>query len=201
MRLEERGFTNIFEVDNKIKEMVSFPGGRGGVQGSGYSGLYNGYRGYPDRLPETCHDCEHKVEPTTNYLDDEHDSVAWMDIGLPITQKIDPAKIPKLEKEAELSTKSTTTSRSQTALAYMPYQPFSNYMPTYAPTYHFASYNLAGAGYGYTGGSFLPSLPQNLYSVNQSFFAPMFFPGYASSTSSTSSGRATPLPDNHECGG
>jgi hypothetical protein len=42
--------------------------GRGGFEDSSYSNVYNGYRGFPERLTEI----------------QEHPSVSWKDAGLPI---------------------------------------------------------------------------------------------------------------------
>jgi len=105
-RLEQIGFTSVYEIDNKLKEMASPPGGCGGFQGSNYqaetNGYYLGYRGYPGRLPNASVPSTIKIATVTTHIENENDSVSWMDTGLPITQKIDPKKIPKL-KEAEPS--------------------------------------------------------------------------------------------------
>ena len=45
--LELLGFTNVYEMDNPLKEEEAYPGGRGGFQGTNYKNVYNGYRGYP----------------------------------------------------------------------------------------------------------------------------------------------------------
>jgi rhodanese-related sulfurtransferase len=103
-RLEQMGFTSVYEIDNRLKELASPPGGCGGFQGSNYqaetNGYYLGYRGYPGRLPNASVPSTIKVATITAQIENENDSVSWMDTGLPITQKIDPKKIPKL-KEAE----------------------------------------------------------------------------------------------------
>ena len=101
-RLEQLGFTRVYEIDNRLKELASPPGGCGGFQGSNYqaetNGYYLGYRGYPGRLPNASVPSTIKVATITAQIENENDSVSWMDTGLPITQKVDPKKIPKLEK-------------------------------------------------------------------------------------------------------
>ena len=102
-RLEQIGFTRVYEIDNRLKELASPPGGCGGFQGSNYqaetNGYYLGYRGYPGRLPNASVPSTIKVATITAQIENENDSVSWMDTGLPITQKVDPKKIPKLKKE------------------------------------------------------------------------------------------------------
>ena len=173
LRAEKLGFTNIYEVDNRLKELASFPGGRGGVQGSGYKGLYDGYRGYPERLGIVCVDCEHKVEGCTDCLNDEHDSVAWMDLGLPITQKTDPLKIPKLKKAGTQSSKNATNFSSQAILASTPYQSLFSYsMPNYHTfSYSFPSYGLAIAGSQFPSFGFLGNTYQTLFYAQNRFFS------------------------------
>jgi rhodanese-related sulfurtransferase len=184
LRAEEQGFTNIYEVDNKLKELASFPGGRGGVQGSSYKGLYDGYRGYPGRLSIVCVDSEHKAEGCSDCIDDEHDSVAWMDLGLPITQKIDPLKIPKLKKSGTQSSKNVTNSSSQAILPFMPYQSLLCYgIPNYHTfSYSFPSYGLAMAGSHFPSFGFLGNTYQTLFYAQNTLF-----PGFSSSQSSESS--------------
>jgi len=101
-RLEQLGFTRVYEIDNKLKELASPPGGCGGFQGANYqtetNGYYYGYSGYPGRLPSGSTPSSIKVATVTDRIENENDSVSWMDTGLPITQKIDPEKIPKLKK-------------------------------------------------------------------------------------------------------
>ncbi|MEW6379189.1 MAG: rhodanese-like domain-containing protein [bacterium] len=100
-RLEQRGFTRVYEIDNKLRELTANPGGHGGFQGANYlgeSGAYNGYRGYPGRLPAGPGPASIKVAIASDLIEHENDSVSWMDTGLPVTQKIDPKKIPKLKK-------------------------------------------------------------------------------------------------------
>ncbi|MGA1844784.1 MAG: rhodanese-like domain-containing protein [bacterium] len=122
LQLEENGFTNIYEVDNKLKESASFPGGRGGFQGSGYKGMYNGYRGYPGRFSCDEATVHHRVVEYTYAITDENDSVSWTDMGLPMTQRVDPQKIPKVKKTSQ--TTKTASSTSSTALSsFMFYQP------------------------------------------------------------------------------
>jgi len=94
---EELGYTNVYEIDNYLTEAIDPPGGRGGFQGSSANSReqFAGYRGYPKRIKGK--PVYGKVplevlikawEPKT-----EEDSVAWMDIGLPLTQKLDPTLI------------------------------------------------------------------------------------------------------------
>lgn len=83
-QLETAGFLNVYEIDNYMND-----GGRGGFQGSGYSGSYGGYRGYPERLPSNMAPHKIKVKLDSNRITNPDDSVAWMDSGLPITQEID----------------------------------------------------------------------------------------------------------------
>jgi len=101
-RLEQLGFTSVYEIDNRLKELASPPGGCGGFQGSNYqaetNGYYYGYTGYPGRLPSGSTPSSIKVATVTDQIENENDSVSWMDTGLPITQKVDPKKIPKLKK-------------------------------------------------------------------------------------------------------
>jgi rhodanese-related sulfurtransferase len=96
-RLEDLGYTNVYEIDNFLKEISSYPGGNGGFQGSNYSNNYNGYRGYPDRLPVNSSPWKTTLETKTYRINNPDDSVSWMDTGLPITQKIDPEMIPTIE--------------------------------------------------------------------------------------------------------
>lgn len=92
--LESLGYTDVYEIDNEVKEAadetagtaVSKRGGRGGFQGSSSNcpAPYEGYRGWPNRVtPGT----------VTTALTDKNQSVSWMDTGLPITQKFDIQKI------------------------------------------------------------------------------------------------------------
>lgn len=90
-QLEDLGYTNVYEIDNILKEMENGTGGNGGFQGSSYSNKYDGYRGYPERLPSE------SVATDTDEIKTPNDSVSWMDIGLPVTQKIDPRKVPKIK--------------------------------------------------------------------------------------------------------
>ncbi|MFV9692085.1 MAG: rhodanese-like domain-containing protein, partial [Desulfobacteria bacterium] len=97
--LERLGFTNLYEIDNYLKEREKEDsvGGRGGFQGTSYKNTYDGYRGHPERLPENNSVWKITVETYTEDINNTEDSVSWMDIGLPITQKIDPYLIPTLE--------------------------------------------------------------------------------------------------------
>jgi rhodanese-related sulfurtransferase len=138
-QLEERGFTSIYEVDNRLKELSSFPGGRGGFQGSGYKGLYDGYRGYPGRL--TCDESRalHRVATYTDAITDGEDSVAWMDLGLPMTQRLDPRMIPKLNKASQtLKTASVTQSPASSSFTFFqpqlfPLQGAGFFTPSFSP--------------------------------------------------------------------
>jgi rhodanese-related sulfurtransferase len=94
-RLEELGYTNVYEIDNPLKEISNHLGGNGGFQGSDYKGAYDGYRGYPDRLPVNSNPWKITVETKTYKINNPDDSVSWIDTGLPVTQKIDLDKIPQ----------------------------------------------------------------------------------------------------------
>ncbi len=102
-RLEQLGYTNVYEIDNKLKEISSYPGGYGGFQGSPYNDMYNGYKAYPDRLPAGY------VKTVTSDIDNEDYSVSWMDTGLPITHKTDPQRIPKIVKKEASPSYNTLT--------------------------------------------------------------------------------------------
>lgn len=123
-RLEQMGFTSVYEVDNILKELASPPGGCGGFQGANYqaetNGYYLGYRGYPGRLPSGSVPSSIKVATITAQIENENDSVSWMDTGLPITQKVDPKKIPKLEKAKPLPTTPTTPGDNKNNLNNLP---------------------------------------------------------------------------------
>lgn len=98
-RLEdELHFTNVYEMDNllKEKESESSKGGCGGFQGSNYGNVYEGNRGYPERLPVNSSPKKITVETVTEEINNADDSVSWLDTGLPITQKVDPNLIPTL---------------------------------------------------------------------------------------------------------
>ena len=58
-RLEGLAYTNVYEIDNPLREQSNYPGGSGGFQGTSYSGAYDGYRGYPKRFLAT----EIPIEP------------------------------------------------------------------------------------------------------------------------------------------
>ncbi len=94
--LEESGFYNVYEIDNYLDD-----GGRGGFQGTGYSNSYQGYRGYPRRLPVTGYPDTVKVKYFSQQITNPDDSVSWMDSKLPVTQKIDPSKILTLGPDPE----------------------------------------------------------------------------------------------------
>lgn len=62
-------FDAIYEIDQPDGKS-----GRGGFEGTSYSNVYNGYRGFPERLTEI----------------QEHPSVSWKDTGLPIKTSVNP---------------------------------------------------------------------------------------------------------------
>ena len=92
-RLETLDFTNVYELDNALKEEENGYGGCGGFQGTNYSNTYDGYRGHPERLPENNSPWEITIETVTKDINNAEDSVSWKDTGLPITQKVDPSLI------------------------------------------------------------------------------------------------------------
>ena len=96
-RLETLGFTNVYELDNALKEEENGYGGCGGFQGTNYSNTYDGYRGHPERLPENNSPWKITVESVTEDINNAEDSVSWKDTGLPITQAVKPDLIPTLE--------------------------------------------------------------------------------------------------------
>ena len=104
LRLEDIGYTHVYEVDNELKELNSESGGRGGVQGTSYKNSFNGYRGFPGRLPAINGGVLVHIATDTNSIQDENDSVAWMDLGLPVTQKIDSSKYLRKYKRISNST-------------------------------------------------------------------------------------------------
>jgi rhodanese-related sulfurtransferase len=96
--MEGIGFTNVYEVDNVLKEAENGRGGRGGFQGTSYGSDYDGYRGYPDRLPYNQSPNKVTVQTSKNRIRNPESSVSWMDTGLPITQDLSNAVIPILEQ-------------------------------------------------------------------------------------------------------
>jgi rhodanese-related sulfurtransferase len=62
-------FDEIYEIDQPDGKS-----GRGGFEGTTYGNVYNGYRGFPDRVT----------------FFQEHESVAWKDAGLPIKIGVKP---------------------------------------------------------------------------------------------------------------
>ncbi len=138
-RLEQLGFTSVYEIDNRLKELASPPGGCGGFQGSNYqaetNGYYYGYTGYPGRLPSGSTPSSIKVATVTDQIENKNDSVSWMDTGLPITQKVDPKKIPKLKK---VDPPPTQPSDNKTNL------PGTNLIGTNLTGNNFAGTNLVG---------------------------------------------------------
>ncbi|MGA1791555.1 MAG: rhodanese-like domain-containing protein [bacterium] len=132
-RLESLGYTEVYEIDNNLKESAAYPGGIGGFEGAGYNNAYGGYTGYPGRLDGGSLGIT--LETVSLDIDNENDSVSWMDTGLPVTKKADPDKIPKLEKTESQSEKK---SASQAVMPYMIYPWLTNY--TFQPAYPAAIY-------------------------------------------------------------
>jgi hypothetical protein len=62
-------FDAIYEIDQ-----LDGKSGRGGFEGTSYSNVFNGYRGFPGRLTEI----------------QDHPSVSWKDAGLPIKTSVNP---------------------------------------------------------------------------------------------------------------
>ena len=62
-------FEAIYEIDQPDGKS-----GRGGFEGTSYSNVFNGYRGFPERLTEI----------------QDHPSVSWKDAGLPIKTSVNP---------------------------------------------------------------------------------------------------------------
>ncbi len=109
MKLESLGFTNVYELDNALKEAENDKGGRGGFQGTSYDSSYDGYRGYPYRLPYNRSRKQITVQISTDRIRNPESSVSWMDTGLPITQALSDAIIPALdEQQTGLYTSNTT---------------------------------------------------------------------------------------------
>jgi rhodanese-related sulfurtransferase len=94
--LEEIGFTRIYELDNALKDAENGTGGRGGFQGTSYGSDYEGYRGYPARLPYNQSPNKVTVQTITDRIRNPESSVSWMDTGLPVTQDLSKAVIPVL---------------------------------------------------------------------------------------------------------
>lgn len=97
--LEGIGFNNIYELDNILKEEENGKGGRGGFQGTSYDNVYEGYRGYPARLPHNRSPHKVTVQTRTDRIKNPESSVSWMDTGLPVTQDLTDAIIPVLSSE------------------------------------------------------------------------------------------------------
>lgn len=90
--LETLGYTDVYEIDNPLKEVEDYPGGSGGFQGSsGVDPNEKGYRGYPERLPGPGPGVTLEIDK--GEIDNKNDSVSWMDTGLPMTQTVDKDKI------------------------------------------------------------------------------------------------------------
>lgn len=201
LQLEKNGFTAIYEVDNKLKELSNFPGGRGGFQGSGYNGLYKGYRGYPGRF--TCDEstAHHRVETYTQAITDENDSVAWMDMGLPMTQRINPEKIPRLKKASQ-TTKNTSSTPSPAPSSFMFYQPLQQFTRQGAGFFplSFAPYTMTFMNLAYTS-PFTGTLSMFNFPTAQGI---LYAPGFQSMTLPqpvTRSPQPSSPSDPSECGG
>ena len=126
--IEEIGYLDVYEIDNILKELTNPPGGCGGFEGSDYNGLFNGYKGYPDRINSNeniSSQIEIKVQFISDEIENENDSVAWMDSGLPITHKINTNLIPKIKK-IELS-KPNNNINSRPPVPFTNYQVFPDY--------------------------------------------------------------------------
>jgi rhodanese-related sulfurtransferase len=65
--------TTLFEAFYEI-DQPDGKSGRGGFEGTSYSNVYNGYRGFPERLTEI----------------QDNPSVSWKDTGLPIKTSVNP---------------------------------------------------------------------------------------------------------------
>jgi rhodanese-related sulfurtransferase len=91
--LNSIGYTNVYEIDNKLAEggTVNVKGGKGGFQGPSIAGEYNGYRGWPGRVSSYL--SPYPAQDPDWTPGDATQSVSWMDTGLPVTQKLDPTKI------------------------------------------------------------------------------------------------------------
>ena len=60
-------------------------GEHGGFQGNSYGSDYDGYTGYPARLPHNQNPRKVTVQTSTDRIRNPESSVSWMDTGLPIT--------------------------------------------------------------------------------------------------------------------
>jgi len=116
-RLESRGYTNVYEIDNRLLETTIYPGGHGGFQGSCYKDAYEGYMGYPGRMEDG--NSAISVETVTDNIDSVDDSVSWMDTGLPVTYLADPDKIPKKAVPPEKTEKSKPQSQVPVYVPWM----------------------------------------------------------------------------------
>ncbi|MGA1839313.1 MAG: rhodanese-like domain-containing protein [bacterium] len=166
-RLETLGFTNVYEIDNKLKEASHFPGGiGGGFQGTSYNGLYDGYKGYPYRTDNGPADIS--LETISDNIVNENDPVSWMDTGLPITHKNDPNKIPKIAKDEspKKSNNTNVTLQTQKIMPFMNYQwPAGLILQTTFPSSFYQSSPI-GSMVHY-GQQFLSSATYNFYQANQ----------------------------------
>ncbi|MBU0944519.1 MAG: hypothetical protein KJ804_13185 [Proteobacteria bacterium] len=95
--LETEGFTNVYEIDNALKQEDPDANAHGGFEGSNYGNDYNGYRGYPERLLKSNSPRQFDVVTVTEDIKNAEDSVSWKDRGLPTTQKVDLSLILTLE--------------------------------------------------------------------------------------------------------
>jgi rhodanese-related sulfurtransferase len=90
--LETIGYTEVYEIDNKLAEEAAPPGGKGGFQGGSLAaGDYKGYRGWPGRVDYS--GVGFNIKDPDQTPNDASQLVSWMDTGLPMTQKLDSTKI------------------------------------------------------------------------------------------------------------
>lgn len=178
-QLDDLGFTDVYEIDNYLKEASSYPGGCGGFEGATYDGL-DGYTGYPGRPTQ--------VAMYTGDIQDENDSVSWKDSGLPITYKTNPDKILELPKKS----RSSSSSKSSSFSFYSGYG-FSGYYNSYS--YNPSFYSPSNYNFSYP--SFDTGYYQDFYRYSAFFdpFSQMFnLTSYTPSPSSSSSSSSS-------CGG
>lgn len=158
-RMVQLGFPtdHLYEIDNIKKEQNSYPGGRGGFQGFLYDNQFDGYKGYPARLPSDSGPI--KVATETNNLE-ENDSVSWMDSGLPITHKVNHDQYPKVKTVNPPASKKTSSTSSIPSTSFYGFFPYSSFQsPFNLPQ---SIFNQA-AGYNYQ------SPMMNYYSPVSSF--------------------------------